>query len=736
VLRLLAPLGLFVFAFLVRSLPYRQVLLEHYVVPFGNDAYYHLRRIAYSTVRFPDVLDFDPYINFPKGAKPIWSPLFDWLIALLALPFYRSGESLAIERLVVWVPPALGAATVVATWGLARRYLDEATALLAGLFLSVLSAHFWYSQIGFLDHHAAVALAATWMLAATMALLDRDAREPQRGGRLRVLAAGSSLGVALLLWPGSLLYVALAEAGLLLYLVSLPSAEAFRRFAWRFAAVQVVALAWVLPPGLRSHWPQWGSLSPVVLSHFQPWLFATLALLGALCAALPRRALFAARTHRAAGAALLGLVLLALSALLLPDLWAGVEDAWRWLAKAESFQARVAESQPLFAASRRAGWAGALARLSGFVLVFPMAALAAASWAWRRSDRAALLFWIGWSLTLFSVTLVQRRFFNTFSVAMALVMAWCVREGWRYIAERAPGGRPGRVAARALWVGVVLAMLAPLYPTYAPHLGERRWDQREVRSWIQRRVRQLELAHWIERSTPRTQGWLDASERPEYGVLAPWFLGHLIEYAGRRPTVTDNFGDDLGPENFELARRYYRSSEDEASKILGQLRVRYVVAPRRANFLGDPPPSEGSMFVALNGFDGSEADPPLPDDPPALRHHRLVYETGGTDGPAFKLFQHVAGARIWGLAAPGARIALSLPLRTGRGRELVYRAHARVGEDGRYEIRVPYATQQGPEGVTALSSYTLRCGDDTVTVPVPEWKVQRGVPVKARNLCR
>jgi asparagine N-glycosylation enzyme membrane subunit Stt3 len=92
VFRFLGPVGLFGLAFAVRALPRQRVFAGDDVLFFGNDAFYHLRRIVYSVVRFPDLLDFDLYINYPHGAKPIWPPLFDWAVALVSLPFYRPGE--------------------------------------------------------------------------------------------------------------------------------------------------------------------------------------------------------------------------------------------------------------------------------------------------------------------------------------------------------------------------------------------------------------------------------------------------------------------------------------------------------------------------------------------------------------------------------------------------------------------------------------------------------------------
>jgi hypothetical protein len=165
-----------------------------------------------------------------------------------------------------------------------------------------------------------------------------------------------------------------------------------------------------------------------------------------------------------------------------------------------------------------------------------------------------------------------------------------------------------------------------------------------------------------------------------------------------------------------------------------------VIAQLRHGFL-DEEPIEGSVFWALYHYDGSEPEEPGPHDPPALERHRLVYESRPwakdvAASPAFfKVFEHVAGARITGRAAPGARISVSLPLRTNRRRELVYRAHTTAAADGRYVLRVPYANQGSPRAVRVGTEYSLRCGSESAPLVISESEVQSGAEVKGPDLC-
>ena len=125
-LRVGPPIILFFAALAVRLVSWHSVFQQGGVYPNGNDAYYHLRRIRYSIDHFPDVLSFDPLINFPVGAQPIWSPTFDWLIAafLRFLPGLDQPDRL--ESFAVWIPPLLGAGTVVLVYVIALRFYSRA----------------------------------------------------------------------------------------------------------------------------------------------------------------------------------------------------------------------------------------------------------------------------------------------------------------------------------------------------------------------------------------------------------------------------------------------------------------------------------------------------------------------------------------------------------------------------------------------------------------------------------
>jgi dolichyl-diphosphooligosaccharide--protein glycosyltransferase len=272
-----AAAGLFALAVLVRSLPYGEVFTEGGIRFLGTDPYFHMRAIAWSVAHFPAFQTFDPFIQYPDGARPIVGPLFDWVIALLALPFTDdvAGPGLSrLEHFAVWIPPVLGGLTVVTTWALARRNFNPTVAMIAGSFLALTSGHFWYSRLGMVDHHVAVALLASLQLALALRLIVAPTSGSSGLRYSTVACLGVTVAAAFLVWPGSLLHLALIDVPLAALALFESDPSIARRRAFEVAGVHGLAAAIVFPFSWGNSWPHLSPFSPVVLSEFQPWVLA------------------------------------------------------------------------------------------------------------------------------------------------------------------------------------------------------------------------------------------------------------------------------------------------------------------------------------------------------------------------------------------------------------------------------------------------------------------------------
>ena len=105
----------------------------------------------------------------------------------------------------------------------------------------------------------------------------------------------------------------------------------------------------------------------------------------------------------------------------------------------------------------------AIERLSPFALVLPVAAFV---WLWRERGRptfarSALL--VTFALGLFATTLLQKRFFNSASVGVALLLGLAFGELWRLAA--------GSAWRRALLVGALVLVVLPTTRPYGRHLS-------------------------------------------------------------------------------------------------------------------------------------------------------------------------------------------------------------------------------------------------------------------------
>jgi dolichyl-diphosphooligosaccharide--protein glycosyltransferase len=742
---LAAGLPLAALALLVRALPFPTVFAPSGIHPSGPDAYYHLRRIAYTVVGFPRFLDFDPYLAFPDGGRPIWPPLFDFTLAALARLCLGPQTGPPLEGPLMWVPPLLGAATVLALFLLARRAWGLLTAWLAGLLLALLPAHFVYSRLGELDHHAAVALAVTLVFATALTRI-RCAGAPAGGLLAESLPLGAAHAFALLLWPGCLLAVLAADAALLACILTRDQRAQAVLLARRCALAHALALVAVAPFAWENVWERWGSFSPVVLSRFQPLLLAAgAACFGLLAEGFERLRFPETAARRALAALATGGVVLALSASAAPGLLSGAGDAWGWLARREEFQARVAESQPML----RLGAEGIDTEIlqqvfTRLAIAAPLLLLALALGARGRPDAGERLFLAAWTGVWLAAALMQQRFVNELSVPFALLVAVCVGD-LTQAARRRLQGRAQLALAGLAALAIAGWLLAPIRHFYAPDLANAgrvlRGEPARLSGWQPEQRALTRLARWLAENSPTTSGYWDASVRPEYGLLAAWGDGHQLRYVAERPVVQDNFGDDVSQRTFALAEGYFAApSEAEALRIAEGLRARYVVV--RGGGSGH---SQGyaahSLFARLHRLRGTEASlaaaGAAPDGVPALAHHRLIFDAevrwGAGRGlrPQYKIFEIVPGARITGRARPGAVVRAELPIRLGRRGGMIFSGETRAGADGGYQIVVPYANDAAAHEIRPAGAYRIRSDGREIAVSVSDTQVREGALVEA-----
>src|SRR6266849_1221533 len=337
----------------------------------GPDGYYHLRRAAMTMQHWPVVPQFDPAINYPAGGTISWPPLFDGLLATLALPF-RSDH--ALEIIGALLPPILGALQLIVLYMLVHSLRGRRAALVAVMVAAILPAVVRYTLLGNLDHDPFFSLC---LLVAILGVARENAW---------LVAAG--LSCAVLGWAGAIVGVAIVTVG---FLVARERSNAL-------AIGSTIAALIVLPFVLGS---AWRGATFEGLSWLHVGALAVAGFLGSLVARL--RAL--AIVH--------GIALLILAPICIRPFIAGA----RYAAGDAPILAMVAEAQPLL---KLFGTFDARPMLIRFGLL-PFLAIAVAVMKLRDRETPRprdLAFIAPWAAITFVLALLHSRF--SFDAGLAL----------------------------------------------------------------------------------------------------------------------------------------------------------------------------------------------------------------------------------------------------------------------------------------------------------------------------
>jgi dolichyl-diphosphooligosaccharide--protein glycosyltransferase len=659
-------------------------------------------------------------------------PLYDWMVGAVARAF---GSSISVfEYVAAWISPVCGALTVVPIYAMGRIMGGHRVGIAAASIFAVLPAHVESSLLGDVDSHAAVAFLGALYLGLAMQL----ARPTSRRRRFPLLCAALVLvrAAVILSWSGSLLYLALGEATILLVGLLTARDDMFRGQAWGALATAALVAPWVAAAPV----PIDGPFSTTTLSWFHVVSLAYIAIVAGALALL--------RTLKASGS-LLGRLLLAgiIAAsgaggllLLVPDLLESLAPGVSFLSKTDSWADVNVEQQPLF--SMGEGFIRSAASRAHFeygylAYAIPLTALAALARARDPLLRGSAICLACWACLLGSLALFQLRFGSDFAPSASVGFALLLADLGRLLARRAPSW-----AARAV---AVVAGLALLWPAIAgAHLprvpGAVAFLRDSAREGSASRLSGasslVRFFRMIRSATPETAGYFDPSAKPEYGILCWPPHGHVLNYAARRAAPANGFGPYLDREKLEAAIRFYSAtSEAQALAIAERLDTRYVVTVDREI-------AHARLFThRLHKTDGSALGPSN-----HVERFRLIVEgpPGGTSLPTafpsgrvprdtipYKLYEVVAGAVLEAHGAPYSRVDAEVSVLTPSGRRFPYRATALTDAEGLTRMRVPYATETAsptrPEG-----PYRVRLGNVEVRVPVSDAEVRGGavIPVE------
>jgi len=337
----------------------------------GPDGYYHLRRAAMTLQHWPLVPQFDPAINYPKGGTISWPPLFDGLLATLALPL-RSDH--ALEVIGALLPPLLGAPQLIVLYMLVHSLRNRRAALIAVMVAAILPAVVRYTLLGNLDHDPFFTLC----LLVSLLGLARENRI--------LVAAGLACGV--LGWTGAIVQVAIVTA----IVIAVRREEIARVLGIGATAAAVIVLPFVIGSAWRG--ATFEGLS---------WLHV---------AALAGAGFIGSAVSRSRGLAVVNALALLL---LLPISVRPFISGAAYAAGDAPILAMVAEAQPLL---RLFGGFDILPMLIRFGLL-PIVAIVVVPWLFKRERTRDVLFVAPWVAITLALAFLHSRFSFDAGVALA-----------------------------------------------------------------------------------------------------------------------------------------------------------------------------------------------------------------------------------------------------------------------------------------------------------------------------
>ena len=201
-------------------LPYNQVFVKDWVKMTGIDAYYYMRLIDNLMKHFPQLTEFDPYLQYPGGwavgAVPDFFAYF--MGAIIWLVGLGKADQHMVDVIAVYIPPLLAALTVLLAFFIGKTVGGKWMGLLSAGLLAILPGEFLNrSLLGYTDHHIAEVLFSSGMMlfiflgirknqSKTLGDMLKDGWRGIGGTLTAGILAGVFLGLYILTWSGALMF--------------------------------------------------------------------------------------------------------------------------------------------------------------------------------------------------------------------------------------------------------------------------------------------------------------------------------------------------------------------------------------------------------------------------------------------------------------------------------------------------------------------------------------------------
>ncbi|WP_406658156.1 oligosaccharyl transferase, archaeosortase A system-associated [Methanolobus sp. ZRKC2] len=729
-------------AFLIRLSSLFTIYSNGKIIFVGADPFYHVRRIVYSAQHFPDTITFDTYLNYPFGYEIGWPPLYDQVIAFLALVVGNGNPSIStIEMVSAIFPALLGALTILPLYYLASAIFDKKTAIASAVIISLIPAHLIISEAGFTDHHVAEVLLSTTAYALLIIALKQSREIDLKFSNIKTLepkllikpvllsiAAGLILALTIFTWIGSPIFLGLVG----LYIFVQFTADLKEKRQSEYALINVIIvyttiLLFIVPiiertlrPGLE--------VSGMFLSWFHVTFVVALLLASSFSGIIAK--IFDIKNIRWMYYPVVIITIAAIGTVLinqvLPSFYQNVIEGMEYLGGDASILGTIAQARPLLFDQTFT-----LVHVWNYFTIFSLTAIIGLAIFTANLNNKKyppeMVFFFTWTIIVLVLTLSQRRFAYMLAINFAVLSGYFVnslyglwkneqKQDTKTKSKSNSKSKSKKAASKTpVWETVtsasIMLIFIPIisFSFFAPIVDTLGDPETPSSDW-------QESLEWLEANSPETSFYLEPEETPEYGVLSWWDYGNWILYIAKRPVVANNFQTGIEDSSHFFAT----TNESDALSILEKRNVKYVITDNQMtirksqsifdvagesyykgntsnNYLQEEEIRETTL-VKLHLFDGSD-----------LGNLRLIHESeqaslrmnldessdknpdNYTEIKNVKIFEYVPGATIEGFASPGQNVSAKANVTLDNGRTFEYQNKATSDNSGWYELKVPYS---------------------------------------------
>jgi len=675
------------------------------------DTCYHARRIIYIATHNLRMPFYDPLISHPFGEIPIWSPLYDWINAVIPYLITLGNPSKNfILRASVILTLLFGILELFIIAVLVKKCTSSTTiAILSLIFVGISAPQIQFTSIEIIDHNSMLGFIFCLNLYIHYKLFAMHNNK-----KINIILIGLLNSLLFWIWSGSYIFII---ALFLIQIIYIKINKRLDLLSWLSVAYFISALL-IVPLAIV-----YVILKKQKLSFEYVSLFTVLFLIAISAGYLFLYHLLKVfkgekRILSAMMSAIFLIFLIMISYYSFPNLLEG----FRYTSAQSAWIGTIAESKPLFYLQRgiikEFTLRKAIDKLGYFIFIFPIAFILILLKRIKLQPELYSII-IGSSILFGLIAFMQQKFAFEFTIPYGIILSIFIVWIYNKIA------RDFSIILILVFSLVIIISYAPMKKLfkeiYTPFYGY-------YSSFL-----------WLKDETNLSSTEINDGHAQEIGVMAPWDLGHHLKFYSNVPVLADNFGtSSIHKEGlFNMVRFFLAEKEEEAIGILKKYKCKYVVVPFSSIYEQYPQLINLSpdifheyKIVEINGAKKIAAIPkdkfyrtigfrlsdiygsanPTDNEAAytfqALKHFRLIHESesaisAGKEIPtgALKIYEYVDGIKL-NVPEKGDKFyKVEALIITNANNKFYYRQYGYV-KDG---VIVPYPTYQYKDYPYAIS---------------------------------